>query len=156
MNVQFTVISVDPLKLDKRPDFTAAEPDTIAVQISQPCNIENPHFLLNVSGVFSYNYCYVPLWDKYYFLSEPTFLNGNQLTVNGTCDVLTTNADEIKTLSINVTRSNRRNAKMMDNLQPTQVNRQSEIMIFNNSFSPAAAGDIRYVLTVQGGAHRAN
>lgn len=153
MNVQFATINSDPLKLDKRPDFTAENPTTIAVQISQPCNIENPHFLLNVSGVFSYNYCYVPLWDRYYFLGEPTFLNGNQLTVNGTCDVLTTNADEIKTLAINVTRSNKRNAKMMDNLQPSQVNRQSEIIKLQNSFSPAATGDIRYVLTVQGGAH---
>lgn len=153
MNVQFAAISADPLKLDKRPDFTAAEPDTIAVQISQPCNMENPRFLLNVSGVFSYNYCYVPLWGKYYFLGEPTFLNGNQLTVNGTCDVLTTNADAIKMLSINVTRSDKRNTKMLDNLQPSQVNRQSEIITLKNSFSPAAVGDIRYVLTVQGGAH---
>lgn len=153
MNVQFAAITADPLKLDKRPDFTAAEPVTIAVQISQPCNMENPHFLLNVSGVFSYNYCYVPLWGKYYFLGEPTFLNGNQLTVNGTCDVLTTNADAIKMLSINVTRSDKRNTKMMDNLQPSQVNRQSEIITLKNSFSPAAVGDIRYVLTVQGGAH---
>ena len=153
MLVRFCTLSCDPLKLDKRDDFANANPVNITVKASQPCNAENPVFILAVAGVFSFNYCYVPLWGKYYFLGEPTYIDGTRLSITGTCDVLTTNADEIKQLTIIATRSNKTNKKLSDKMRPVQVNRQSEIINFNNSFSPAAAGDIRYVLTVQGGAH---
>ena len=151
MQLQVKKLSTDPLLLDKRPHFT--NPTTYTVQINNPVNVETPTFILNVNGVFDANYAYVPEWGKYYFLGEPTYLDGNRLTVTGQCDVLTTNADEIKALSINVTRSNKLNRYLHDNLQPSQVNRQSEIITCKNAFSPAATGDIRYVLTVQGGAH---
>ena len=154
MTVQFATITSDPLKLDKRGDFQAANPVTITVEINQPCNTENPSFLLAVSGVFSYNYAYVPKWGKYYFMGEPTFLDGNRLTVSGVCDVLTTNADEIKTLPINIVRADKPNLKLPDKMRPSQVNRQSEIITLKGGYKPAKPTDMRYVLTVQGGAHR--
>lgn len=156
MLAQFKQIDADPLLLDKRPLFT--NPAELSVQIHNQVNMEEPHFLLNVSGVFSYNYAYVPLWGKYYFLGEPTYLDGNRLTVSAVCDVLTTNADEIKALSINLARTsgNQHNKRMRDGLQPSQVNRQCQTIEAKDSYIYTAnPDDIRYVLTVQGGAHRA-
>lgn len=157
MQVQFAVIDSDPLKLDKRADFSAASPVTKSVQVAAPINTETPHFLLDIpAGFFNYNYAYVPTWDKYYFLSEPVFLDGNRLTVSGVCDVLTTNADDIKTLSINLHRSTTAgNTRLVDSLQPSQANRQCETIAFKDCLLGANYDtDIIYVLTVQGGAHR--
>lgn len=154
MTVQFATITADPLKLDKRSDFNAANPTTYTVQIANPCNTENPVLLLDVSGTFSYNYAYIPAWERYYFVSEPTYLNGHQFTVSGTCDVLTSNADEIKNLQINATRSNQKNRLLVDNLRPSQTNRQCEnLLLFDCDIDSSGADDIRYILTVQGGAH---
>lgn len=153
MELQVKKLSTDPLLLDKRPHFT--NPTTYTVQINNPVNVETPTFILNVNGVFDANYAYVPEWDKYYFLGEPTYLDGNRLTVSGQCDVLTTNADEIKNLSINLARGTSNfNSKMADNMRPAQANRQCETIQFNDCHLGAAYDtDIVYVLTVQGGAH---
>ena len=159
MQVKFAKIASDPLKLDKRPDFEAASPVEKSVQISAPINTEKPHFVLNVSGDFDYNYAYVSAWGRYYFIGEPTYLDGNRLTVSGECDVLTSNADEIKQLTINIRRStNKANKRISDPLRPVQSNRQCETIRFNDCGliqTPSAySTNIVYVLTVQGGAHR--
>lgn len=152
MQLHVKKLSTDPLLLDKRPYFT--DPVVYNVQVNNPLNVDAPTFILHVTGVFDANYAYVPEWGKYYFLGEPTYLDGNRMAVTGQCDVLTTNADEIKLLSINVSRAgSNTNALLADRLRPSQANRQSEIITLKNSFSPAAVGDIRYILTVQGGAH---
>lgn len=154
MDVKFATITSDPLKLDKRGDFQAANPVTVTVKIPQPCNTETPAFTLEISGVFSYNYAYIEKWGKYYFIGGPTYLDGNRLTVSGVCDVLTSNADEIKTLPINIVRGDKENKLLPDKMRTAQVNRQSEILLLTGGYVPAQPSDVRYVLTVQGGAHR--
>lgn len=160
MQVQFAVIDSDPLKLDKRGDFLAASPTIKTVQVASPINTENPHFLLDIpAGFFDYNYAYVPAWNKYYFLSEPVFIDGNRLTISCVCDVLTTNADGIKALSINLHRSTTAgNSYLSDNMRPTQSNRQCESHFFHDcrllQNAESYNTDIVYVLSVQGGAHR--
>lgn len=158
MQVGFATINCDPLKLDKSGDYTAAVPSVKTVQISNPANVETPHFILDIpaGGTFDYNYCYVQKWGRYYFLGEPTYLDGNRLTVAGVCDVLTTYADDIRNLDIIVNRTESvENAKIPDALQASQANRQSEILNFKDSpFSVNFGTDIVYVLTVQGGSHR--
>lgn len=158
MQVGFAKITCDPLKLDKTADYTAASPTTKTVQISNPVNVETPHFILEIpfGGDFDFNYCYVQKWGRYYFLGEPTYLDGNRLTVSGVCDVLTSYADDIKALSINVHRSSTgTNSRIADNMQPSQANRQCETIAFKDCLLGANyATDIVYVLSVQGGAHR--
>lgn len=158
MQVKFATINTDPLLLDKSGAFVAASPVEKTVQISNPANVENPHFILDIpaGGTFEYNYCYIQKWGRYYFLGEPTYLDGNRLTVSGVCDVLTTYADDIRNLDIIVNRTESvENTKIPDALQASQANRQSEILNFKDSpFSVNFSTDIVYVLTVQGGSHR--
>lgn len=157
MQVGFAKITCDPLKLDKTGDYTAATPTIKTVQISNPANVETPHFILDIpaGGDFDFNYCYIEKWGRYYFLGEPTYLDGNRLTISGVCDVLTSYADEIKKLSINLTRGTANfNSKLADNMRPAQANRQCETILFNDcELGAAYETDIVYVLTVQGGAH---
>lgn len=155
MQIQLAHVQADPLTLDKRPFME--DPITTTVQINNPVNVDTPHFILNISGVFNYNYAYVQKWGKYYYLGEPTYLDGNRLTVQGACDVLTSYADQIKEIPVNVTRTTGtgKNTKMLDNMQPSQVNRYCyTIEATDSRIYTANPDDIRYVLTVQGGAHR--
>lgn len=156
MKIQLAKIATDALKLDKRPDFVAASPTELTVEILEPIDRTNPTFILtNANAAAIYNYCYVPLWDKYYFLSPPEYLDGYRCAVSGAVDALTSNADAIKNLRIAVNRSgNRVNTKMVDRLRPSQANRQCETIKLNGSFSPVNySTDICYILTTQGGAH---
>lgn len=156
MKIQLAKIGVDALKLDKRPDFVAASPAELTVEILEPIDRNNPTFiLLNSNTTAIYNYCYVPKWGKYYFLSPPEYLDGHRCAVVGSIDALTSNADEIKNLRIAVNRAgNGQNKKIVDRLRPTQANRQCETIKLVGSFSPVNySTDICYILTTQGGAH---
>ena len=154
MQVTFGYTSADPLLLDKRGTFTNQV--NMDCLINNPVNTENPVFILHITGVFSYNYAYVAKWGKYYFLGEPTHLDGNRVSVSGVCDVLTSNADEIAQLPVNLARAGTKfNARMVDSMQPSQANRQCQTIEAKDSLIYTAnENDIRYVLTVQGGAHR--
>lgn len=154
MQLQIGHVSVDPRVLDKRSAFTASE--TLNVQISQPCNIKKPTFLLDVSHVSpGYNYAYAPAWGVYYFLGEPTILDGVRANVTGEMDYLTTYADGIKSLYgylIRTADDTKRNKFIRDNAKQAQANRQQRTYQFNRSpFTANFAQDIVYLLTVIGG-----
>lgn len=156
MKIKLAKIDCDTLLLDKSGVFAAATPAELTVEILEPIDRMNPTFILtNANAAAIYNYCYVPLWDKYYFLSPPEYLDGYRCAVSGAIDALTSNAAAIKNLPIAVNRSGSRvNNKIVDRLRPSQANRQCETIKLVGSFSPVNyATDICYILTTQGGAH---
>lgn len=158
MIIKIGHVDVDPRTLDKRSNFNSNSPFDLDVQISQPCNIKKPAFLLDVSHVSpGYNYAYVPLWDVYYFLSEPTIIDGVRANVNGEMDYLTTYADGIKSLSgylVRTADTAKRNKFLSDNRKQVQSNCREYTYQFNRSpFRANFATDIVYLLTVIGGIH---
>lgn len=156
MQIQIATISADNKTLDKRPDFALAEPLTISMELFTPCDIDNPTFILSIDYAINYNYAYVPKWDKYYFLGESTIIDGNRCTVPGKCDVLTTYADSIKELNVNVVRQETNITPYVMDGHVTKTGRTyTENYYFSeNPFSPAtgALGDkFCYLLSVVGG-----
>ena len=158
MQIQIGYVNVDPRTLDKRSVFTASNPVPYNIQIHNDCNIKKPVFLLSVSGLpLSGNYCFVPAWNAYYFLSEPVILDGERATVTGVLDYLTTYADGIKALHAYLIRTaddDNKNKYLPDNKRPAQVNEICQTLKFNATpFRANYAQDIVYLLTVIGGNH---
>lgn len=155
MQIQIAVITADNKKLDKRPEFNAANPVTVNMQLFTPCDIDSPTFILSNTYVGNYNYAYVPKWDKYYFLGEPTIIDGNRCTISGKCDVLTTYADAIKELEVCVSRyEQQKNKYVMDGRMPKQARTYVENYYFNKlpfNFGFSDPNDFHYVLAVVGG-----
>lgn len=158
ISIQLGSVSVDPRTLDKRPSFTDSQPATVSAQIKDACSIMQPTFILTAAAVdlVNYNYVHVQSWGRYYFIRNVITMPGSRVELQCREDVLTSNADQIKALSINLSRSSSaRNARLTDSLQPSQVNRQCQTIKFKDCLLGANySSDIVYVLTVQGGAHR--
>lgn len=154
MNI--ATITADNLKLDKRPDFNAASPVSVNMQLSTPCDIDNPTFILSNTYATNYNYAYVPKWDKYYFLGEPTIIDGERCTIPGKCDVLTTYADAIKNLNVNVVRQEyNKTPYIMDSRIAKTGRTFTENYYFSaNPFTPSTGSlgeKYSYLLSVIGG-----
>lgn len=159
ISIQLGSVSVDPRTLDKRPSFSDSQPATVSAQIKDACSIMQPTFILTAAAVdfVNYNYVHVQSWGRYYFIRNVITMPGSRVELQCREDVLTSNADQIKALSINLSRSSsNKNARLTDSLQPSQANRQCQTIEAADSYIYTAnPDDIRYVLTVQGGAHRA-
>lgn len=159
MQVEIGHVDCDPRTLDKRPNFLSHTVITLYdVEIAQPCNIKTPRLLLDVSHISpGYNYAYFPLWNTYYFLGEPTVIDGVRANVDGELDFMTTYADAIKSLSgylVRTADSEHKNKYLRDTKRPVQANRQLRTYAFNASpFTANYGQDICYVLTVVGGDH---
>lgn len=154
MQVYFGTVAADNRKIDKRADFAATQSGAVAVQITDSCNLHNPTFIMGVYYATHYNYMYVPKWDAYYFLGEPTVINGDMVEVPAIKDVLTSNADEIKALTVHVVRYEEQRDKM---LQDAALKKTCRTQVYNDWFSNnpftfgGSGGDMHFLLSVVGG-----
>lgn len=157
ISIQLGSVSVDPRTLDKRPSFTESQPATVSAQIKDACSIMQPTFILTAAAVdlVNYNYVYVQSWARYYFIRNVITMPGSRVELQCREDVLTSNADEIKSMQINIARSTSQiNPRLTDGSRPSQANRQCETISFKDCLLGANySTDIVYVLSVQGGAH---
>lgn len=158
ISIQLGSVSVDPRTLDKRPSFTDSQPATVSAQIKDACSIMQPTFILTAAAVdlVGYNYLHVQSWGRYYFIRNIITMPGSRVELQCREDVLTSNAEEIKAMQINLARSTSQiNTRITDGSRPAQANRQCETIAFKDCLLGANYDtDIIYVLTVQGGAHR--
>lgn len=67
-----------------------------AVKLKENTSMLNPTIIIEGHRDIHKNYCYIPMFNRYYFMSEPTILTGNRVQYKLTVDVLTTYANEIK------------------------------------------------------------
>lgn len=147
----------DPRKLDKRPNFAANAPRTITAQIKDNSSIMRPSLALSASivDIANYNYLHVPSWGRYYYINNIIAATGAQIILQCAIDVLTSYADAIGDLTINLERVEQdrdHNRYITDPLLPRQANRQCETIPFNRTpFAANYATDQVYLLTVMGG-----
>lgn len=82
-------------------------------QLKQPTGTSNP--VLIVQGFnFSWNYCYIPAWGRYYFFDEPTILTGVRVEIQCSCDVLATYKTNIQSYNAFVERSASRRTEFVN------------------------------------------
>lgn len=92
----------------------------VGIQLKSPCSILNP--VLEGATYYPENYCYIPLWSRYYFIREKTYVNG-AWTYDLECDYLATWKTEIGSSTFYVNRSSsERNERMIDTAFPLNGN----------------------------------
>lgn len=158
MEIILCNISADALKLDKRPDYNAAAKRSLTCQLNTPVNVDSPEFILSIDVATGYNYAYIPTWQKYYFLHDATVMDGTRCMIPATCDVLTTNADEIKELNVRVKRyESNRNPDVQDNGVTKTARTHTDNYAFTGGYSfivgegSGLADYYHYILSVVGG-----
>lgn len=62
-------------KKNKSTRIVTATPAEVDVEIKDNCTVENPLLLFDFEPT-SYNYCYIPVWDRYYFIASWKYVVG--------------------------------------------------------------------------------
>lgn len=98
------------------------EPITLNVELKGNCDVLHPVFAVTRGehGYFNnYNYCYVPDFGRYYFISPPEVSMGGIMVLHCTVDALTSWAGGIRGLRSMIERQEfKYNPYMHDNLLP--------------------------------------
>lgn len=63
-------------------------------------SIINPSFLIQTANPSAYNYCYIPSFGRYYFITNITSVRTNLWRIDCSVDVLMSFADEILNLDV--------------------------------------------------------
>ncbi len=155
VSIQFGQCTADPRKLDKSADFQPGSP--VIAAIKDNCSIMTPDFIVSASIVdlATCNYLKCSTWSRYYYITDLVTMPGGRVMIRCSEDVLTSNADQIKQLSLYLDRSQQKaNADkfLNDRRVPAELRRQCITLDFDKTpFTANYGSDTVYVLTVLGG-----
>lgn len=111
---------------------------TLTNQISRNCEIiEMTNILqpvLKIKGLYNHNYCYIPFFSRYYYITDISYHNGiSYLYLR--VDVLMSYKDDIKNLECYITRQeNTYNKNIPDNYMIGQIKKQEEQRVLPTIF----------------------
>lgn len=105
---------------------TLGTPVEVDGKTYQPLNVETPVLTLRAPVPFTFNYVYVPVLKRYYFVTGYTVVANDKVQVNLTCDVLKTYENEILQATGTVTQSENANGYLSNrndvySLQPSYL-----------------------------------
>ena len=87
---------------------------TVSCNIKGTLNMINPVLTLNYNEAYlGYNYAYIPLFDRYYFLSPPDVTIGHEIIVKAREDYLSSHKANIRASEGRITRSKNMGDKYM-------------------------------------------
>lgn len=155
VTIQYGKCTADPRKLDKSGDFDEGSP--VTATIKDNCSIMTPDFIVSSSIVdlLTCNYLHCSTWSRYYYITDLVTMPGGRVMIRCAEDVLTSNAEQIKALSLYLDRTEQEtNADkyLNDRRVPAELRRQCITLDFDRTpFTANYANDTVYVLTVLGG-----
>ena len=120
--------------------------------IKKETSIKNPINELNTQWEFltNKNYCYIPLFNRYYFINNMTALKGGIIELSLSVDVLQSYKDKILNSTQLVKRQEYKKSQyQIDNMIPLKVNKNISVIEFDNSeLNISKATDISYNFTI--------
>lgn len=149
MTLNLMVCTNDNRVINKTPENVK----TVNCSVYGDCSMFQPTLLLSYfSGIEKCNYCYIPEWNRYYFVVNSTFSNGKQIILNLHCDVLMSFKPEIEALNCYITRADKGNKYVSDG----NIIISSDTFVNNFLFDSSPFVDVgrlggAYVLNVLGG-----
>lgn len=70
------------------------------IEIKRDTNILNPSIIIKYfSGIMTYNYCFISIFNRYYYITNINVLSGGRVELVCEVDVLNTYATNIKAIS---------------------------------------------------------
>ena len=125
---------------------------TLTVDANRPIDVMNPEIVIayNVSFIGA-NYMYIPKFGRYYFINNIEIENGNIMNISGHVDVLKSFWNSFKNSSCIAGRSTSNYDPYLDDPMVNILDTyRTETRKLNGTFTPSAAGDNHYVLTIGG------
>ena len=110
---------------------------TLNGNLRDECSITSPSILVESTSLVDYNYCYIPEFKRYYFISDITSVRNNLWRVSLKCDVLESFKKDILNLSCIVDKQ--QNQSYSNNIDDgSYINRADsfvEIANYQNGFN---------------------
>ena len=129
MEVQFGTTFDDRRKVNKTVTFTK----TINCDVYKESSITNPMLILDAS-VGNVNYFYVPLWQRYYYITDIQYTKGVKMIVTGHTDVLQSFSAGIRNLNCIISRQENIGINdIIDDKLPILNNKKLSVIEFSQS-----------------------
>ena len=124
--------------------------DVLTGVFREECSMQRPSVLINTLEIPSFNYVYIPAFNRYYYVTSITTVSYGLWRVELNCDVLMSFKDKIKALSALIGRQeNIYNDYLVDNEIPTENAPQvTTIDIPSSTFTTTKTGQVHcYVMS---------
>lgn len=118
MNIDFYQNTNDKRVINK----TLGTPVSLSnCELIDESSIINPSFTIdNNPSIYNYNYVYISYFGRYYYITDITVLNGEQMRVNCAVDVLKSHASEILNCNVNSRRNENNSDKYLPDDRPIE------------------------------------
>ena len=116
--------------------------------LKQETSIINPTVLIETTNPTIYNYMHIPLFHRYYYITDITCIRTGLWRISGTVDVLMSYSDEIKNIPVIISDSTSTDETYMQGEQwRTTVKTKTDILTFPNGLNNSG----EYILITSGG-----
>lgn len=111
-------------------------------------NIISPFIRIQWNGTFTYNYCYIAEWDRYYYINEIVSYRNNILEISLTVDPLMSHKNQILNMDVIINKQDNTNTNLyLDDGDWVMENKMfNEIINFDNGFNDVG----EFILIVAG------
>lgn len=122
---------------------------TLTGSLRGESSVINPSFQIQYGNPTSFNYCYIPLFGRYYFINNITSVRNNIWRIDCEVDVLMSFRTQILNLDVIVSDSTNEGSEpyFTGNVWQTTVKTKTDIINFSNGL----LDDGEYILITSGG-----
>lgn len=92
----FEMVLYNVLDENNKVSKTLEGPFQITGTLRNESEVVHPTILIEYIGAFNFNYCHIPVWNRYYFIREVKSVRNYLWELSLEVDVLMSFADEIK------------------------------------------------------------
>lgn len=122
-------------------------------ELKEATSVQNPSFLIKTSSnISNYNYAYIPLFSRYYFINEIQSIRNNLWSITASVDVLHTYKNEIKNCKCLELRTSKTSNKYLVDADTVVENDRDIETIRMNGYDILGnfTGNMHYVLVCAG------
>jgi len=100
-------------------------------ELIEPSSAIDPEIIISrTPGLYQYNYCYIPYFSRYYYITDMVDIDGARMKIKLHVDVLMSFATQILACNVN----SRRNEKAFDLYLPDDRPVESRYIKFSKNF----------------------
>lgn len=144
MEIKLYISSDETNKIDK----TITNEIVLTGTIKDETSVINPIILIEADNLTQYNYCYIPLFKRYYFIKDITVVRNNLFRLFLDIDVLMSYKDEILNLDCIVNKQENNSTPYVNDNSRIYENRNfTSIINYRNGFDD----DGNFILITAGG-----
>ena len=111
---------------------------TLNGNLRDECSITSPSILVESTSLVNYNYCYIPEFKRYYFISDITSVRNNLWRVSLKCDVLESFKSDILNSSCIINKQSgmgKSNSLFDDGSYVNEIDTFTEVKEFSSGFN---------------------